>query len=197
MVPRERITAIVLCGGSGERLGAADKTLLPLGGRPLIVHAIDGLRPQVGELVLSCGRDPASYEGLGSPVATDEVPDTGPLGGIVSALPLVHSEWILTYPGDAPFPDPDLVERLAIAAEPSGLAVPLAGGYRQPLVLLLRRDRADEIAGFYVRGGRSLRAWLEAADVAVVEMDDVAASFLNVNTQEDLARAERQLSRRR
>lgn len=195
MVPRERITAIVLCGGSGQRLGAADKTLLPLGGRPLVGHAIDGLRPQVGALVLSCGRDPAGYEGFGWPVATDQVPDTGPLGGIVSALPLVRSEWILTYPGDAPFPDPGLVERLAIAAEPTGLAIPLAGGFRQSLVLLLRRDRAGEMAGFYARGGRAPRAWLDTAEVAVAEMDDITEAFLNVNTPEDLARAEQRLSR--
>lgn len=197
MVPPERITAVVLCGGSGRRLGTADKTLLPLGGRPLIEHALEGLRPQVGELVLSCGRDPAAYAGYGWPVATDELPDTGPLGGIVGALPLVRGEWLLTYPGDAPFPHPRLVERLADAAEPTGLAVPLAGGYRQTLVLLLRRDRAAELAAFYARGGRALRAWLDGVDVAVVEMDDVATTFLNVNTPDDLARAEQRLSRLR
>jgi molybdopterin-guanine dinucleotide biosynthesis protein A len=104
---------------------------------------------------------------------------------------------MLTYPGDAPFPHPGLVARLAEAAARTGLAVPLAGGYRQALVLLSRRDRAAELAGFYARGGRALRAWLDDVDVALVEMDDVADSFLNVNTPDDLARAEQRLPRPR
>jgi len=195
-VRRESITAIVLCGGSGERLGAADKTLAPLADRPLIQYALEALRPQVGALVLGCGRDPGAYASFGYPLASDETPGSGPLGGIVGALSLVRTEWILIYPGDAPFPDATLVERLAATAEREGLAVPVAGGYRQHLVLLLRRARAAALAGFYAEGGRAIREWLDAAGASVVDMDDLADAFFNVNTPEDLARAERRLATR-
>ena len=41
------ITAVVLAGGQGNRMGGQDKGLLAFHGRPLIEHILDGLRPQV------------------------------------------------------------------------------------------------------------------------------------------------------
>ena len=82
----EDITAIVLCGGTGSRLGAPDKTLVPVLGRPLLSYTLEGLAPQVGWVVLSCGRDPAPYAELGYDVMADEQPGYGPLGGVASAL---------------------------------------------------------------------------------------------------------------
>ena len=100
------VTAVVLCGGAGTRLGAEDKTLVMLDGRPLVGYTVAALRPQVGRLIVSCGRDPGPYRSLGYEVVADAHPGEGPLGGIVSALAAVESEWILVHPGDTPFPDP-------------------------------------------------------------------------------------------
>jgi molybdopterin-guanine dinucleotide biosynthesis protein A len=193
-VRREGITAIVLCGGSGARLGAVDKTLVPVGGRPLVTHTLEALAPQVGQFVLSCGRDPAPYEAFGHPVATDAEPGAGPLGGIISALPLVETEWILTHPGDAPSPDPHLVDRLAGTAETGGAAVPRTGDYRQNLVLLVSRSKIETLARFYRDGGRAVWHWLDDEDIESVDMDDVVESFFNVNTPGDLAIAEHRLA---
>ena len=77
--------------------------------------------------MLSCGRDPRPYEALGYPVATDQHPGDGPLGGIVSALPQVETEWILTHPGDTPFPDASLVERLAPVGATPNVSLSLGG----------------------------------------------------------------------
>ena len=187
------VTAIVLCGGSGARLGGVDKPLLRVGGRRLIDHVIGALGPQVGGVVISCGADVAPYQALGYPTAADEVAGDGPLGGIVSALPLVRSDWILTYPGDAPFADPGLVARLAPVAEATGMAVPRAEGHRQNLTLLLSRPRAEALAQFYAAGGRAVKSWLDDEAATSVDMSDVAGSFLNVNTPADLEACERRL----
>ncbi len=189
------VTAIVLCGGAGSRLGAPDKTLVPVLGRPLVGYTLDGLAQQVGRVVLSCGRDPQPYAALGHMVVTDADPGEGPLGGISSALPSVESDWILVYPGDMPFPDHGLVERLGPTAESRGVAVPRTGAQRQHLVLLLSRAMAAELAAYYQSGGRAVREWLDECEVEGVEMDDVAASFFNVNTPADLAAAEERLRR--
>ncbi|MGD8684322.1 MAG: molybdenum cofactor guanylyltransferase MobA [Chloroflexota bacterium] len=191
---REAVTAIVLCGGSGRRLGRLDKTMAPLRGRPLVEHTLEALAPQVGRLIISCGRDCERYELLGYATAADERTGEGPLGGIVSALPLVQTEWLLTYPGDAPFADPSLVRRLAPAAEHDGLAVPRAGDDRQHLVMLLSRGKTGELERFYRAGGRAARVWLDQQGVASVDMSDSADSFFNVNTPADLALAERRLT---
>ena len=190
---REEITAIVLCGGSGVRLGGTDKPLTQVHGRPLVEYVLRALEPQVGAFVLAVGRDPERYEALGRPTSVDVQPGDGPLGGIVSALPEVGSEWILTHPADVPFADAALVSRLAPAAETTGVAVPRGGGRRQNLVLLLSRGRADELARFYRSGGRAVRHWLDEIGVESVDMTDVAESFFNVNTAADLEAAVQRL----
>ncbi len=186
----EDVTAIVLCGGAGARLGAQDKTLVPVAGRPLVSHTIEGLVPQVGRIVLSCGRDPTPYAALGHDVVADVQPGDGPLGGVASALEVVDSDWVLVHPGDTPFPDPALVSRLGPTADARGIAVPRSGDQRQHLVLLLSRAMAHELASWYESGGRAIRLWLDERAVASVDMSDVAASFFNVNTPDDLATAE-------
>lgn len=190
----EDVTAIVLCGGAGIRLGTEDKTLLPLLGRPLVSYTAEALAPQVGRIVLGCGRDPGPYEALGHSVIADLHPGDGPVGGIVSALSAAESDWILVHPGDTPFPDPGLVARLGPVADARGIAVPRTGDQRQHLVLLLSRAMASELTGFYEAGGRALRLWLDELQVQGVDMNDVADTFFNVNTPDDLAEAERRLT---
>ena len=84
--------------------------------------------------------------------------------------------------------------RLGPLAAARGLAVPRTGDQRQHLVLLLSRDMARELAAFYEAGGRAVRAWLDEVTAATVDMSDVAGSFFNVNTAQDLAEAERRLA---
>ncbi len=192
----EDITAIVLCGGAGSRLGAPDKTLVPVLGRPLVSYTIEGLAPQVGRIVLSCGRDAAAYAALGRDVVADAEPGEGPLGGFASTLGAVDSDWILVHPGDTPFPDHGLVARLGPTADARGVAVPRTGTQRQHLVLLLSRAMAGELVRYYDSGGRAIRLWLDEYAVEGVDMSDVADSFFNVNTPADLAACEERLAER-
>lgn len=190
----EEVTAVVLCGGSGTRLGTGDKTLLPVLGRPLVSYAAETLRPQVGRLILGSGRDPQPYEALGYEVVADQRPGTGPLGGVIGTLAAVTSDWILVHPGDTPLPDRGLVARLSPAADTRGIAVPRTGGQRQHLVLLMSRAMAGELAAYYEAGGRAVRRWLDGLGIEGVDMSDVAKSFFNVNTPDDLAEAERRIA---
>src|SRR5262245_15720246 len=49
-----RASTIVVAAGRGERFGAADKVVQPLGGRPLLAHALDAVEAatSVDEVVL-------------------------------------------------------------------------------------------------------------------------------------------------
>ena len=190
MAGRPPTTAIILCGGRGTRLGGIDKPLLDLGGKPLLGHVIERLRPQVDAVLLSCARESADYEAFGYPVVEDEDDAQGPLGGFVSAMPHVRTPWVLTTPADTPFIPCDLVDSLAPTCRQHGAAVVTAGGHRQNLAMLVDREHADSLAAFYRRGGRAIHRWLVANAVAEVEFP--AAGFLNVNTPDDLEAARQQ-----
>ena len=180
------ITAVVLCGGRATRLGGIDKPLADLAGKPLLAHVIARLAPQVDTIVLSGGHNP-HYADFGYPVVADGDPGQGPLAGIVSALAVVDTGWVLTTPADTPFLPSNLVDALAPFCRAHGAAVVSAGGHRQNLTMLLDEQEAASIVEFYRSGGRAVHRWLVARGVGEVDMPK--AHFFNVNTPEDLERA--------
>lgn len=180
-------TAIVLCGGRGRRLGGVDKPLLDLAGKPLVVHVLDRLRPQVDSILLSCSGIVEAYRRLGCTVVVDRFGDAGPLGGVCSALDEVRTPWLLTMPGDTPFLPSNLLRRLTPHCLRTGLAVAEAAGRRQNLTMLLDAPRMASLATFFADGGRAAHRWLRRQDAATVAFD--AEDFLNVNTSADLETA--------
>ncbi len=186
-------------------MGGGDKALRALGGRPLIAHAIERLRPQVGPLVLSANGDPARFAALGLPVVADETEAyQGPLSGVLAALHFFAKadpgiRMIASVSTDAPFIPRDLVLRLreALDAEPKArVAVACSRGQRHHVIGLWRIDAADEIAGALARGERKAETMVDRLGAVSVTFPDAAVGrrdidpFFNINTPDDLGFAE-------
>jgi molybdopterin-guanine dinucleotide biosynthesis protein A len=176
-------------------MGGGDKCLLPLGGRAVLGHVIDRLRPQVTALALNANGDPARFARFELPVVADDATDfAGPLAGILAALvwarrahPSVPA--VLTVPADTPFLPPDLATQLAAAGAP---AVARSAGRIHPVVGLWPLDLEPGLRRALRQDGlRKVEAWTARLGPAVV---DFAAApidpFFNINTPEDLERAE-------
>ena len=189
MIEAADITALLLCGGKGARLGGQDKPLLSLGSDKIIDHLLTRLKPQTGEIVISCSRNVARYEAYESRIVVDEAPDEGPLGGLQSAFKAVNTEWALTCPGDIPFLTSELVTKLSLDAERQGVAVPFADNERQNLCLLINRKRRNELVAFYAQGGRAVKRWLDIASIQSTDLSELGSSFFNVNTARELEEA--------
>lgn len=193
-MPSNPCSAIVLAGGLATRLGGIDKALLPLAGQPLITHVLKRLTPQVDDIVINCNRNQETLAALGHPTVPDaQAGHPGPLAGIVAALPLCRHDIVLVAPCDTPFLPVDLVARLLPALEAGGnLAIVHDGVRLQPLIMLLRRDLAGSLETWLRGGNRKVELWCRAENAAVVQFDD-AAPFINLNTAEELAKAEQKL----
>lgn len=201
------IAGIILAGGLSRRMGGGDKTLLALGGRPLLDHVVARLAPQVGPLVLSANGDPARFEAVGLPVLADTVEGyAGPLAGILTGLEWVAAntacEALVTAAGDTPFLPADLVERLteAAAGRPGSIAVASSGGRRHPTFALWPLGQREALRHFLVdEDNRRVSAFIERHDFVEVEFPLLAADgkavdpFFNINIADDLAMAERLL----
>ena len=61
---KDNITAVVLAGGRGRRLGGQDKGLMELDGRPLIEHILDLVTPQVNAVIINANRNQQVYADL-------------------------------------------------------------------------------------------------------------------------------------
>ena len=55
------ISAVILAGGRGQRMGGVDKGLVSWQKKPLIEYAIAAIEPQVDQLILSCNRNIEAY----------------------------------------------------------------------------------------------------------------------------------------
>ena len=118
MIHPSEITALVLAGGRGSRMGGVDKGLQGFRGLPLALHALQRLQPQVGRVMISANRNLPAYEAFGVPVWPDGLADhAGPLAGFLTALEHCTTPWLLTVPCDSPRFPADLAARLAAGAQ--------------------------------------------------------------------------------
>lgn len=208
------LVGVVLAGGEGKRMGPGPpKPLRPLGGRPMVAHVVERLRPQVMDLVVVANDPSPVFRALEVATIADP-PDIrraarregrrlGPLAGILAGMEWAlkhhpHAGWIVTAPADVPFLPLDLTVRLC------GLMhVP------EPDVLMVRHGKRREhtLAVWSVKLAHDLRRAL--LEEGVRRVDEFAtrhafeelrwpgdgAPFLNVNTPDELTVAAGRLAR--
>ncbi len=182
------ITAVILAGGQGRRMGGMDKGLLEFDGRPLIEILLDKLRRQSVAVLINANRNQALYAGYGHPVVSDELEEyQGPLAGFASAMRAASTEYILTLPCDSPLLVDDYVARFISAQADNGATVNVAfdGERLQPVHALMRVDLLPSLRAFLDRGERKIDRWYAEHDFARVDFSDCADMFLNINTPDD------------
>jgi molybdopterin-guanine dinucleotide biosynthesis protein A len=190
-----------------------DKALLHFAGRPLIEYALATLR-KAGVPAVIAGASPTAESDLAAyaPILRDAQPGLGPLAGICAALEAASARYAVFIPVDLPLLPPTLVKYLLYHARITGRAVTVSSvnGFRQTFPVVLDRSALPALRSELQCGKRGCLSAFEAAaeslgqpvaEVAVemlVQSGQVAHPFglpplrwfLNVNTPQDLQRAE-------
>lgn len=192
MIQRDQITALILAGGRGSRMGGVDKGLQLLDGEPLVQHAMRRIAPQAGSVMISANRHAEVYRGYGVPVLPDADTDyPGPLAGFLAGLDHCRTAWLVTVPCDTPRFPADLVAALTagVGEAPAAVAVTKESGElrRQSVFCLLRADVRADLIDYMASGGRKVERWLEHLGCVDVPFDD-ADAFFNANTPDELRR---------
>lgn len=210
------ITALVLAGGRGLRMGGVDKGLQPFRSQPMAQHALQRLAAQQGgpllglhSVLINANRNSADYLALGEAawgtgrvrVFADRVQDfSGPLAGFQAGLDLCNSPLLLTVPCDSPLFPLDLAQRLldALNAAQADIAVvqaPEAGRdgqitlRSQPVFCLMKASLLASLTEFLDGGGRKVDAWTAQHRVVQVPFNlagDEPHAFANANTLDEL-----------
>jgi molybdenum cofactor guanylyltransferase len=184
-------------------MGGGDKSLQLIGGKRILAHIIDRLRPQLDRVALSANGDTARFAAFSLPVVADGLPNfPGPLAGILAGM-----DWAGTLPacthvvsiaGDTPFFPRDLVERLAAGSDsPFSIAVASSNGRRHPVFALWPIALRDELSHFLQSGNGKVSAFFDrhaAVDVEfrlAISQDATFDPFFNINTPGDLDEAQR------
>lgn len=186
--------AVILAGGKGTRMGGADKGAITLAGRRLVDRVLELLSPQSDRRLISGTHD----YGAGITVIGDRSDGPrGPAAGLWSAMAWIeenapNAEGFFTAPIDGPFLPADLLERLS---QSGSSAIACNGDEAHPTFAYWRcGDLRSALAGARKHSGVPLKDLAAAVEARRVAFDD-ANAFLNINTPEDLARAETLLRR--
>lgn len=207
MINPNQITALILAGGRGSRMGGVDKGLQTFNGMPLALHTLTRLQigAGVGAIMINASRNLAAYESFGASVWPDGLADyAGPLAGFLTGLERCETPFLVTVPCDTPLLPLDLVARLAHAfeledADIAMAAAPEIGGdgevqvRRQPVFCLLRVTLLESLLQFTQGGGRKIDAWTALHKTVLVPFDlpgDDTRAFCNVNTLDELRQLE-------
>ncbi len=190
-----RIAAIVLAAGQSRRMGAANKLLCPVEGRPMVRWAVEaalGSRADPVIVVTGHRREAVAAALAGLPVRLVDNPDhaeglSGSLRAGLAAVP-AEVEGAVICLGDMPRITAGLLDRLIAAYDPAAgrtIVVPTRHGRRGNPVVWDRRFFA-EMQG--LSGDTGARALLvrHAAEVAELEAGDDAV-LLDIDTPEALA----------
>jgi len=185
-IPNPDITAAILAGGQGARLGGRDKGLALLGGRPLIERVSQAIAGQVGQVLICANRNTQDYAAFGRVVADGDSGFRGPLAGIAAALAACNTPWLLTVPVDSPHPPANLAERLHAAALETKADVAVAGdGVRtQPLFAIYRRTLANAAAAA-LASDLAVWRWQQDCKAVTVDFSDCASDLANLNTEQE------------
>ena len=194
-VTKEEITGIILAGGQSSRMGN-DKGLRQLKNKPLVSYAIATLRPLCQQLMISANRSQEKYAEFGWPVVADEIPDIGPIGGIYSCLKKSTTRYNLVLSCDTPFVTTEIFrlllknrenEQVVCPVHQTFLIEPLSACYNTNVLGDL--TRAIEKQEYkMMRFLKHIRMKTVAVDVLLPHFNEL--TFLNVNTPEDLKKAE-------
>ncbi|MGX7272912.1 molybdenum cofactor guanylyltransferase [Enterococcus haemoperoxidus] len=130
-------TAVILCGGKSSRMGF-DKSLLRIDGEFVLlkrVKQLKGVFPEVLLVTDKRSKFPASFSQV--EIKEDRYSEKGPLGGLVTALETVKTEYLFLLACDIPNVNIALIQKMAesIAA--------------YDVVICSQNDRLEPLFGFY------------------------------------------------
>jgi molybdopterin-guanine dinucleotide biosynthesis protein A len=193
------VTGIVLAGGQSTRLGQ-DKALLEIQGRTLVERVIDRLRCVVARIVLVTN-SPDRFAFLALPTARDRIPGVGTLGGLHAGLGAIDTEYGLVVGCDMPFLSVALLRHIISLRGSHDVVMPCLGKHYEPLHALYARCCLPSFERSILLGERRIMQACAGMFIQYVEeeqitrLDPECLSFFNVNTPEDLERANQVLAR--
>ncbi|MFL5403395.1 MAG: molybdenum cofactor guanylyltransferase [Gemmatimonadales bacterium] len=200
----EHVRGAILAGGGATRFGGKPKGLEVVGGERILDRLVDTMTEALGEPPLLVANAPEA--GGWQPdlrLARDVQPGMGALGGIYTAVvetpaPVICVAW------DMPFVSVSLIRLLAQGLEQADAVLPQSGGRRgvEPLCAAYGPACREAIAASLAEGDLRAIGFHPRIRVSILPLEQVRRLadpellFFNVNTADDLARAD-QLWRRR
>jgi molybdopterin-guanine dinucleotide biosynthesis protein A len=188
-------TGIVLAGGKGSRINK-NKALITLpDGKTLLQKCLDSLRKVLTEVLIVTNQREL-YQDYDARLVEDMVKAKGPLGGIYTGLSYSTTHCNFVIGCDMPFPQPRLIEMLLQGCDDYDVVIPKTKGEVEPLFAVYSKNCLPVISDHLQKNDLKIRKIFEKLKVQIIkeeridEVDPQHLSFFNINTEEDLRKAQ-------
>lgn len=189
------VSIAILAGGMSSRMGY-NKSFAIMDGSYLIVHTLTAVRAlgEATENVFIVANDFDAYQQFGVPVVRDVLPKRSSLNGLYSALWHSSSQYTLCLACDMPFVKSALLKFLIDAAHEMQAIVPSIDGQVEALCAVYDKSCMAPFRAALDADSLKIQAVLASLRTRYVEVNELRkvdpdlASFININTPDELAR---------
>ncbi len=192
-----QISAAILAGGEGRRMGRTDKSCLEISGEKLISRIIRSLEGIFAETFVIT-RTPENHPELNVRLVGDIFAARSSLTGIHSALHHSRTEHVFVTACDSPFLNRELIAELLSRVEADddviipmhcdGFYEPLCAVYSKRCLPFIEQNLQDNIFQI-IRFFPEVR--VRAVETEVLKLKDKALeTFVNINTPDQLVRVQ-------
>ena len=191
------ILGTVLAGGKSQRFGE-DKSQVKLAGKLLIDHMLTEIIDEFKELLIVSNNKISFHNSEKISIIEDYEKGLGPLGGVLSAMKWIKEnqkdyKWIATFPVDTPFFKRQILKDFIqnINFNESELFFIKSNNTRHNIFGLWSINLLDKLEKDLNNGERKVELWANNTGVKIINMEfSNNDPFFNINTKEDLKKAE-------
>lgn len=192
-------TAVILSGGRGLRINGREKGLLSINGKSFIEHKIGLLSPHFDDILLVVNQ-PELYRSLDVRIVADDMPYSGVLGALLTALENCRKGYAFVTTSDTPFLMPEIAQYLMNAATGVTKGVRHGTAAADGVVAVWNRKIEPLCAVYSTRCAAFIRQVLDkkrirafyplarivfADEAEIRRIDPEGKSFININTSGD------------
>jgi molybdenum cofactor guanylyltransferase len=188
------MTGVILAGGRSRRMGM-DKATLPFKNKPLITW-VHGIVKQALSEVFIISKHHTAIEGVESPILKDIIPREASLVGIASALLYATTDHVFVVGCDMPFIRKEAILYMMNQTHGEDIVIPRTDAGYEPLHAVYNKSCLPHMLRAIDRNRIKITDLLPFLSVKVVREPTLffnrgVSIFTNINTEEDLALAER------
>ena len=187
-----KISGVILAGGSNKRFGGITKANVVIGGETIISRIVSTISGLFDEIIIVTNEPEEFLEFLQYKLVKDQYLRAGPLGGIHAALKASSEDAIFVFAGDMPFLNEKIItdqinefnkgEHDVLIPEVDQFIEPLHGIYRKSVLNDLERFLSE-------RKSKAVRNFLNEVNVGYLQIPKTEKSklaFANINSPSDL-----------
>ena len=198
---KNKFTGVILAGGKNSRFSGKNKALVHIGGKRILDRIYEVFTILFDKIILVTN-DPVQYMEWDFDIVTDIFPIRSSLTGIHTGLFYMTTPHAFFAACDIPFIKKELIEILLESVEPSiDIVIPETSKGLEPLCSVYSKRCLKPIEEQLEKQSLKIERMFQKVRVKKISedilrtIDQDLLSFSNINTPDDLARAEQAVTK--